>query len=152
MANMCVLSLVRLCNPMDCSPPGSSVHGISRERLLDCRFLLQGIFLTQGLNPCLLYTLHWQADSLPTGLPGKPNRRGKSERFYFLGLQNHCNDYRSHEIKGHLLLGRRVLTKSFPCSSFGKDSSCNAGNLDSIPGSGRSPGEGNGNPLQYCWL
>ena len=30
-----------------------------------------------------------------------------------------------------------------------KESACNAGNLGSIPGSGRSPGEGNGNPLQY---
>ena len=30
-----------------------------------CHFLLQGIFLTQGLNPCLLHLLHWQADSLP---------------------------------------------------------------------------------------
>ena len=28
-------------------------------------FLLQGIFLTHGLNPCLLLVLHWQADSLP---------------------------------------------------------------------------------------
>ena len=27
-------------------------------------FLLQGIFLTEGLNPCLFYLLHWQADSL----------------------------------------------------------------------------------------
>jgi len=34
----------------------------------------------------------------------------------------------------------------------GKASACNAGDLDLIPGSGRSPGEGNGNPLQYsCW-
>ena len=32
--------------------------------------------------------------------------------------------------------------------SVGKESTCNAGDLDSIPGSGRSPGEGNGNPLQ----
>ena len=31
-------------------------------------------------------------------------------------------------------------------------SACNAGDLDSIPGSGRSPGEGNGNPLQYSCL
>ena len=30
-----------------------------------CHFLLQGIFLTQGSNPYLLYILHWQADSLP---------------------------------------------------------------------------------------
>ena len=33
-----------------------------------------------------------------------------------------------------------------------KASACNAGDLGSIPGSGRSPGEGNGNPLQYCCL
>ena len=35
-------------------------------------FLLQGIFPTQGENPCLLHLLHWQADSLPIELPGKP--------------------------------------------------------------------------------
>ena len=33
--------------------------------------------------------------------------------------------------------------------SEGEESACNAGDLDSIPGLGRSPGEGNGNPLQY---
>ena len=38
------------------------------------------------------------------------------------------------------------------CSSDGKESSCNAGDLGSIPGSGRSSGEGNGNPLQYPCL
>ena len=37
--------------------------------------------------------------------------------------------------------------QGFPCSSVGKDSACNSGDLGSIPGSGRSPGEGNGNPL-----
>ena len=36
------------------------------------RFLLQGIFLTKRLNPCLLHLLQWQADSLPTVTPGKP--------------------------------------------------------------------------------
>ena len=40
----------------------------------------------------------------------------------------------------------------FTQSSVGKESTCNAGNLGSIPGSGRSPGEGNGNPLQYSCL
>ena len=35
------------------------------------------------------------------------------------------------------------------CSSDGKESACNAGDPGSIPGSGKSPGEGNGNPLQY---
>ena len=39
-----------------------------------------------------------------------------------------------------------------PCGSDGKESSCNAGDLSSIPGLERSPGEGNGYPLQYSGL
>ena len=42
--------------------------------------------------------------------------------------------------------------KVFPQSSVGKESAYNAADLGSIPGSGRSPGEGNGNPLQYSCL
>ena len=44
-----------LCNPMDCSPPGSSVHGDSpgKNIRVGCHALLQGIFPTQGLNPGL---------------------------------------------------------------------------------------------------
>ena len=41
---------------------------------------------------------------------------------------------------------------AFPGYSVGKESACNAGDLGSIPGSGRSPGEGNDNPLQYPCL
>ena len=40
----------------------------------------------------------------------------------------------------------------FTSSSVGKGSACSAGELSSIPGSGRSPGEGNGSPLQYSCL
>ena len=40
----------------------------------------------------------------------------------------------------------------FPCVSAGKESVCNVGNLGSIPGLGRFPGEGNGYPLQYSGL
>ena len=43
------------------------------------------------------------------------------------------------------------LTKGFPDSSVGKESACSAGDPGSIPGSGRSPGEGKGYPLQYSW-
>ena len=39
-----------------------------------------------------------------------------------------------------------------PGGSEGKESACNVGGLSSIPGSGRSPGEENGNSLQYSWL
>ena len=41
---------------------------------------------------------------------------------------------------------------AFPGGSDGKASAYNAGDLGSIPGLGRSPGEGNGNPLQYSCL
>ena len=41
---------------------------------------------------------------------------------------------------------------SFPCSSVVKNPPANAGDVGSIPGSGRFPGEGNGNPLQYSCL
>ena len=40
----------------------------------------------------------------------------------------------------------------FPGGSDGKESPCNAGDLGLIPGSGRGPGVGNGNPLQYSCL
>ena len=42
--------------------------------------------------------------------------------------------------------------QAFPCGSAGKESACNAGDGSSILGLGRSPGEGNGNPLQYSCL
>ena len=44
------------------------------------------------------------------------------------------------------------VIKGFPGGSDGKASACNAGDPGSIPGSGRSPGEGNDNPLQYSCL
>ena len=47
---------------------------------------------------------------------------------------------------------KSALMILFPGGSDIKESACNAGNLGSIPGSGRSPGEGNGNPLQYSCL
>ena len=42
--------------------------------------------------------------------------------------------------------------RGFPGSSAGKESTCNAGDLGLIPGSGRSPGEGSGYPLQHSGL
>ena len=45
-----------------------------------------------------------------------------------------------------------LLCMGPPCSSVSKESACNVGDLGSIPGSGKSPGEGNDNPLQYSSL
>ena len=57
---VCFQSCWTLCDPVDCSPPGSSVHGISEARITRAgyHFLLQGIFPTQVLNhvsqvPCI---------------------------------------------------------------------------------------------------
>ena len=49
-------SRLTLCNPTDCSPPGSSVHGDSpgKNTRVGCHSLLQGLFPTQGFNPGLL--------------------------------------------------------------------------------------------------
>ena len=63
-----------LCDPMDCSPPGSSVLGIFQARILEWVAISYSrlIFLTQGSNLSLLCFLHWQADSLPLAPLGKP--------------------------------------------------------------------------------
>ena len=45
-----------------------------------------------------------------------------------------------------------LVFKGFPGGAEVKASACNVGDLGSIPGLGRSPGEGNGNPLQYSCL
>ena len=73
--SMCACAVAQLCptlcDPRNCSPPDSSVHGIIQARILEwvAIFLLQGIFPTQRSNLHLLWLLHWQADSLPLGKP-----------------------------------------------------------------------------------
>ena len=65
------------CDPVNCSLPGSSVHGIFQGKLSEwvCSLLLQGIFQTQELNPGLLQHKQipaLQTDSLLTKVQGKP--------------------------------------------------------------------------------
>ena len=63
-----------LCDLMDCSLPGSSVHGISQARILEWIAISDpaGDLPTQGSNLSLLHLLHWQAGSLPLVPLGKP--------------------------------------------------------------------------------
>ena len=56
------------------------------------------------------------------------------------------------QFMGSQRVGHDLVSERLPCGSDGKASAYNAGDLGSIPGSGRSPGEGNGNPLQYSCL
>ena len=95
-----------------------------------CHALFQGIFPIQESNPHLLCLLHWQAGFLPLVSPGSVRtcvcvqfrRRAWQPTPVFLG---------------------------FPAGSDSKASTCNAGDLGSVPVLGRSPGGGHGNPLQY---
>ena len=51
-----------------------------------------------------------------------------------------------------IMVYHRILNVGFPGASDGKESAWNSGIMSSAAGSGRSPGEGNGNPLQYSRL
>ena len=84
--------------------------------------LLQENFPTQGSNPVLL---HCRRILYQLSHQGSPKRE-------------YC--------------GANLTSKGFPRDSNGKGSACNAGDLGLIPGSGRFPGEGNGNPFQYSCL
>ena len=68
-------SCLTLCNPIDCSPPGSSVHGILQARTLEWVAMPSSRGSSWPRDwICISYVLHWQADSLPLVPPGKPNQ------------------------------------------------------------------------------
>ena len=69
-----------------------------------------------------------------------------------LGTPFHQMEQKSSWIPCSLNNGLPKMSMGFPAGSDGKEAACNAGDLGLIPGSGRSPGEGNGNPLQYSCL
>ena len=106
---------------MDCSPPGSSVHGILQARILELAAM-----------PC----------SRGSSRPRDPARISVA-----LAL---IGDYAP--LRPFLFLKKYPPPWGFPGGSEDKASACSAGDPGSIPGLGRSPGEGNGNPLQYSCL
>ena len=69
-------SCLTLCDPMDCSPSGPFVHGdsLGKNTGAGCHALLQGIFPTQGLNPCLLHLLLCRQILYPLRHLGSPDR------------------------------------------------------------------------------
>ena len=70
---------------------------------------------------------------------------------WYLYRRYWTNDVKAQDSRDHIWLSLR-LHLGFPGGSEVKASACNAGDLGSIPGLGRSPREGNGNPLQYSCL
>ena len=70
------------------------------------------------------------------------------------GLQSMGSQRVGHDCETNILkkISAKYLHLGFPGGSDGKESACIVRDLGSIPGLGRSPGEGNGNPLQYSCL
>ena len=68
------LQSFRLCSPMDCSPPGSSVHGIFQAIIWEWVFMpsSRGFSQPRDQTHISYVYLHWQAGSLPLAPPGKP--------------------------------------------------------------------------------
>ena len=88
------------------------------------KVLMTQIIMMVYLEPDILeYALKWALESITTNKASRSDRIS-AELFKVLG---------------------------FPDSSVGKESACNAGDLSSIPGLGRSTGEGIGYSLQYSW-
>ena len=88
------LSWPILCNPMDYSPPGSSLHGILQDTGVGCHFLLQGIFLTQGLNPSLLHSMQIiyllsHQGSQREDFKSSPRRGGEGEIYGKSNMETH---------------------------------------------------------------
>ena len=82
---MCAQSCPTLCDPMDCRPPGFSVHGILQARVLEWEAIsFSGDRPSEGSNPCLL---HQQVNSLPLEPPAKPDQR---EQRHSVNTQRTC--------------------------------------------------------------
>ena len=145
---------------------------VGKNTGVGCHSLLQGIFPTQGSNPDLL---HWQVDSLSWAPPGKPltaesplfpegNVYQGATLLWFKGwlvmvgfLSEGSGSphswFRTDNMHPRWSEGTWATVWGIPPLPLkGKESACGAAGLDSIPESGRSSGEANGNPLQYSCL
>ena len=140
----CKYEVAQLCptrhDPIDYSPLGSSVHGDPPGKNIGVgsHFLCEGIFPTQRSNLGLPYcreTLHPLYTS-----------------FYSIVYNRQTLMFSYNHIKENIQYVLSKNTWGFPCSSVSKESACSAGDPGSIPGLGRPPAEGNGNPLQYPCL
>ena len=131
---------------------------------MGCHFLLQGIFLTQGSNTCLLlgrwivYHLSHQGRflliSTPVILQPIPKILFNLNYLHENPIPQYSHLLRTGGLKLQQINFRGVYLRNvwLPWWLSGKESACNAGDSSSIPGLGRSPGGGKGNPLQYSCL
>ena len=117
--------------PWTIAPPGSSVHGIFQASILERVAISSSRGSSQlrdrTLTSCISFTGRWI--------------------FYHCGLKT--QEWPARPLPLRICVW---VKRAFPGGAEVKVSACSAGDLGSIPGSGRSPGEGNGNPLQYSCL
>ena len=117
------------CNPMDCNVPGFPVfHCLPKVFQIHVHWLGDAISRSHLLLPSSLFAF---------------NLSQHQDLFQWVSS--------SHQVAKILELALYALVigslLNLPTGSYGKESTCNAGELGLIPGSGRSPGEDNGNPL-----
>ena len=119
--------------------------------------LLELIHSTELINPCSnsinilehpLYIWYCSGCTVPANLVIEENSKGSGYSLHIPRLLFYRHPFKFRIV---LLLHIEYL-KDIPGGSDGKDSACRAGDLCLIPGSGRSPGEGNGYSLQYSCL
>ena len=162
------MKVIQLC-PTFCDPMAYTVHGILQARILECVAFpfsrgsswlrnqtgvscMAGRFFTNWAirkpNKCLVFLTLKKEKGNYVALPSSVSEVSYSQR---------------HHLKNPIFLflfffPRNMLSTlpsknmGFPCGSAGKESACNAGDLGSIPGLGRSPGEGKGYALQHSGL
>ena len=135
-----------LCDPRNGSPPGSPVPGALQARTLEWVAISfsnawKWKVKVKSLSHVWLFATPWTADYQT------PPSMGFSRQEYWseVPLPSPLSAWGLHFLICNSLMG-------FPCSSVGKESAYHTGDLDSISWSGRSPGEGNGNPLQYSCM
>ena len=137
-----------LCNPMDCSPPGFSIHGILQARILEW----VAISFSRGTS----WPRDWTCDFWGQVTKGNYYELKcvllSSLSNSCVGILTHSTSEMWHYLEITSLQMSFIKVRYFPGGSDGKASAYNEGDPGLIPGLGRSPGEGNGNPLQYSCL
>ena len=127
--------------------------GLSRqEHWSRCHALFHGIFMTKESNSRVLGLLHWQAGFLTTSAAEEAHINLQFQTNVCITFLDRIHYHFQTFIHSLCISRASPLFSGFPCGSAGKQSACNVGDLGSIPGSRRSPGEGNGCPLQYSGL
>ena len=136
-----------LCNPMGCGLPGSSVHGILQARILEW----VAISFSRGSSLSRDRTLDSRIAGRHFNLTATRVSLNQLSTESVISLYLMLKDWIFP--RHTFLVGDITPDLLFHAHWFsGEKSASQAGDLGLIPGSGRSPGEGNGNPLQYSCL